>query len=192
MTVARQIAATVIAVTGLSVLVAAQTTRPGAAEVAEETSATAPATTPADEVSEEASDVLDDMFAEDPMNDPSSAGTALRADPIAPSFDVSSGSAAVDPTAPTLRVMREGTFLVDRVGRVERSRDGSLPMFIFESDGDALQDPPVMLMPNLKLMALEDALDAAEGESLRFRITGELTEYRGRNYVLLQKVIVVQ
>lgn len=149
------------------------------------------ATAPATSVSDEADTALDDLFAEDPMNDPS-AGTALRAEPIAPSYDLTSGSGAVDPKAPPVRVMREGTFLVDRVGRVEQSMDGSLPVFVFESDGDALQDPPVLLIPNLKLMALEDALDAAQGDSLRFRITGELTEYRGRNYVLLQKVIVLQ
>jgi hypothetical protein len=49
-----------------------------------------------------------------------------------------------------------------------------------------MQDPPVVILPNLSLMKMETAT-AGMSRDLRFRITGEVTEYRGRNYVLLRK-----
>ena len=39
-------------------------------------------------------------------------------------------------------------------------------------------------------MAMEDAVQGANRD-LRFRATGMVTEYRGRNYILLEKVVVV-
>ena len=63
--------------------------------------------------------------------------------------------------------------------------------FTFESDGKTLQDPPLIILPNLKLMAMERASEALRDRDVRFRVTGMLTEYKGRNYVLLDKVVVV-
>jgi hypothetical protein len=110
------------------------------------------------------------------------------ADP--PAVDRTTGGGAVAPGAQPMTVLREGTFLIDRVGRLTRSADGHVAEFAFESDGKALRDPPVILLPNLKLMAMETAARASSRD-LRFRITGMVTEYNGRNYVLLEKVVVV-
>jgi hypothetical protein len=38
-------------------------------------------------------------------------------------------------------------------------------------------------------MTMEDAVKSTNRD-LRFRVTGMLTEYRGRNYLLLEKVLV--
>ncbi len=103
--------------------------------------------------------------------------------------DETSGTKAVAPGAPVLNVMREGTLIVDRTGRIHKSADGQWMEFSFDSDGAAMKDPPVVLLPNLKLMAIENEL-ARGGRELRFRITGSVTEYRGRNYILLDKVVV--
>jgi hypothetical protein len=121
------------------------------------------------------------------------AGSAARplqpvTEPPAP--DRTTGRGAVAPGAPMLTVMREGTYIVDRVGRLTRSADGTQMEFTFEADGQALRDPPVIILPNLKLMAMEN-LVSGSSRDLRFRITGMVTEYRGRNYVLLEKVVVV-
>jgi hypothetical protein len=105
-------------------------------------------------------------------------------------IDVTSGTAAVAPGAPTVTVMREGTDIVNRVGRLTRSSDGQSLEFTFESDGRTMQDPPVVILPNLNLMKMESAT-AGMSRDLRFRITGEVTEYRGRNYILLRKWIIV-
>lgn len=105
--------------------------------------------------------------------------------------DTSSGGGAVAPGAPQLPTKREGTFIIDRLGRLARSADGQAWEFTFSADGAALQDPPMRVLPNLKLMVMEDAIESG-GTDLRFRVSGSLTEYRGRNYILLEKVIVAQ
>jgi len=110
-----------------------------------------------------------------------------------PAADKTSGDAAVKPHAPVVTVMREGTPLVNRVGRLTLTStpEGARAEFTFEADGQALRDPPLILLPNLRLMAMEDAVRAASRD-LRFRVSGVVTEYRGRNYLLLEKVTVVQ
>jgi hypothetical protein len=91
--------------------------------------------------------------------------------------------------------MREGTPIVNRVGRLTLGGAGTNAAghaeFTFDADGQALRDPPLLILPNLKLMAMEDAVRGASRD-LRFRVSGMVTEYRGRNYVLLEKVTVVQ
>jgi len=119
-----------------------------------------------------------------------SAARPLQAIDDGPIVDASSGAGAVAPGAPTLNVLREGTYLADRVGRLNRTSDGSQAELTFDSDGKAMKDPPVLILPNLKLMAMENAV-IGTNRDLRFRITGVVTEYRGRNYVLLEKVVVV-
>jgi hypothetical protein len=69
--------------------------------------------------------------------------------------------------------------------------DGQAWEFAFDADGQAMQDPPMRVLPNLKLMVMEEAIERA-GSDVRFRVSGTLTEYRGRNYLLLEKVIVAQ
>ena len=107
----------------------------------------------------------------------------------APATDKSSGAGSVAPRAPVLTVLREGTPVVNRLGRLTLGADGRPAEFTFESDGGALRDPPLIVLPNLKLMIMEDAARGATREP-RFRVSGVVTEYRGRNYLLLEKVSV--
>ncbi len=107
-----------------------------------------------------------------------------------PAIDKTSGTGAIAPGAPAQTVIREGSYLVDRVGRMTRSADGQQLEFTFDVDGKALKDPPMVLLPSLKLMAMETAVKGSTRD-LRFRITGVITEYNSRNYVLLEKVVVV-
>lgn len=106
-------------------------------------------------------------------------------------IDRSTGGAAVPLGAPEIATKREGTFVVDRVGRLAKTADGQAWEFIFAADGASMQDPPLRVLPNLKLQTIEDELSTANRD-LKLRISGTLTEYRGRNYVLLEKVIVVR
>jgi hypothetical protein len=129
------------------------------------------------------------------MLKPSAVGSPAGAQPLLPVqnppvVDATSGPGAVAPGAQPITVLREGTFLVDRTGRLTRAGEGQQWEFTFEADGRAMQDPPVVILPNLKLMAMEQAAKSANRD-LRFRITGMVTEYNGRNYVLLEKVVVV-
>ena len=86
-------------------------------------------------------------------------------------------------------LMDEGAYVVDRVGRLVMK--AGRPTLAFEADGRAMADPPVGLLPNRQLQRLE-ASSASAGSTGRFRVTGQVTTYRGRNYLLLDKAVPVR
>jgi len=147
--------------------------------------ATRPATRPAATRPLPPGELLDSL-----LKPPSAAGQPLQPIQGGPLPDATSGKAAVAPNAPQLNVLREGTYVVDRVGRLTRSHDGQTAEFTFDADGKALKDPPMIILPNLKLMQMENAVQGSSRD-LKFRITGMVTEYKGRNHVLLEKAVVV-
>jgi hypothetical protein len=95
---------------------------------------------------------------------------------------------APNPPAPTL--IREGTPILDRTGRVTKSVDGQTSEFTFDSDGKNMQDPPLLILPNLTLMSMEN-LVSSTSKDVKFRISGTVTEYKGRNYILIDKATAV-
>jgi len=107
----------------------------------------------------------------------------------APGKDLTSGSGALPPRAPVLTVLPEQTQIFDRECRLGPCPDGLHEQLTFDADGSTLQDPPLIVLPNLKLVDLEKA--AGDQHNTRIRATGLVTEYRGRNYILLQKVVVM-
>jgi hypothetical protein len=141
---------------------------------------TTPSTQP-----QSADQMLDSMLSQNPA--PAAPDSSAS---VMPARDVTSGSGAVAPGAPVLTVLREGSEIIDRTGRLTHSPDGRHSEFTFDSDGSAMQDPPLIILPNLKLATMEDAAASATHD-LHFRITGVITEYRGRNCVLLDKVVVI-
>ena len=106
-----------------------------------------------------------------------------------PQMDSTSGPGALPPDAPVLNVLPEQSQIFDRVCRLGPCPDGLQEQLTFVADGSTLRDPPLIVMPNLKLVDLEKA--AGDQHNTRVRVTGTVTEYRGRNYILLQKVIVM-
>ena len=84
----------------------------------------------------------------------------------------------------------EGTLLLDRVGRLTRSDDGKTFEFTIDSDGRRMADAPMILLPNRRLQQMEDRVQSSYRD-LRIRASGEVMEYRGRNYLLLQRWSVV-
>ena len=123
------------------------------------------------------------------LKTPAAASKALTPTIDAPQVDKKGGVGALAPNAPMAGLQREGTFIFDRVGRLTRTGDAAQAEFTFEADGKNMHDPPVIILPNLKLMTMEDAVKVTNRD-LRFRVTGMLTEYRGRNYLLIEKVLV--
>jgi hypothetical protein len=134
--------------------------------------------------SQPADQVLNQMLK--PSTRPS---TPLAPVPERAPTDKSSGSGAVKPDAPRVNVIREGTFVFDRIARLNKTSSGQ-PELAFESDGKALRDPPMLILPNLKLQQMEDQV-AAASRDLKFRVTGMVTEYRGRNYILLERAVAL-
>ena len=131
-----------------------------------------------------ADQMLDQMLK--PATNPSKP-LATRADK--PTTDTSSGAGAVIPNAPAVSLRREETYIIDATARLSRTKDNQ-PELTFESDGKALKDPPMIILPNQTLARMEDSITAA-GKDLKFRVTGRITEYRGRNYILLERAAVI-
>ena len=48
----------------------------------------------------------------------------------------------------------------------------------------------MIILPNMRLTMMENAI-AQQNRDLKFRVTGMVTEYHGRNYILLEKVSVM-
>ncbi|MAE67128.1 MAG: hypothetical protein CMJ18_22945 [Phycisphaeraceae bacterium] len=84
-------------------------------------------------------------------------------------------------TSPRLR--REGEFVPLRRGRLARAGGGSQVMFVFDGDGKASPEPPMIIMPCAALEHME-RLVAEQGDKLVFRLSGQIYRYRGSNYIL--------
>ena len=98
------------------------------------------------------------------------------------------GSAdAGDRSGPRLR-LPDGYFLVDRVGWL--MQDGPWWVFTFTADNhpDVAPNPPMKLLPN---RMLERMLRESQGATQRveFIVPGEVTDFRGENYLLLRKLM---
>jgi hypothetical protein len=169
-------------------LIALTTVAPLAAAQARPTAATQPTTRPAGTTTQPLppGQLLDSL-----LKPPSAAGQPLQPIQEGPVMDVKTGNAAVAPGAPQINLRREGSYVVDRTARLTRGgTDGQQSELTFDADGQAMKDPPMIILPNLKLMQMENAV--TEGaKDMRFKVTGLVTEYKGRNYILLEKVVAV-
>jgi len=105
-------------------------------------------------------------------------------------YDLTSGDNAVAPGATTQPLTTEGTVLLDRIGRLTPGADGKTFEFTLESDGIALSDPPLVLAPNKRLELLEQRVANSYGD-IKLRVSGEIMEYKGRNYLLLSRWAVL-
>ncbi|NIA21872.1 MAG: hypothetical protein GWP05_07915 [Anaerolineaceae bacterium] len=80
-------------------------------------------------------------------------------------------------------LLRQDKRLVDREGRIFRSNRQTY--FVFDNG-----DKPIVLLPNEMLERMEDMADFG-WRQMRFRVSGAATEYRGRNYLLMSKMLVI-
>ncbi len=87
---------------------------------------------------------------------------------------------------PTPKLFPDGYRIVDRPGRL--TREGDYYTFSFESRGQGTPELPIRLLPN---RLLEDMEIVSEGgtKPVVYLISGELTEYHGVNYLLIQKLL---
>jgi hypothetical protein len=150
---------------------------------------TQPTTRPASDAGGSLKSLSADQVLDQMLKPASNPTQLLEPVPDKPMRDSSSGSGAVKPDAPTANLHREGTFVIDSVARLTHTQSGQSEL-TFESDGKSLKDAPMIILPNLKLMQMEDSVSGANRD-LKFRVTGMVTEYRGRNYIMLEKAVVV-
>jgi hypothetical protein len=79
-------------------------------------------------------------------------------------------------------LLTEGTVLTMRRGRLIRQNDGRIA-FAFDNDPNSPAPAPMILEPCAQLVQLE-GLAATRGDNLAFKISGRVTVYQGRNYLL--------
>jgi len=81
---------------------------------------------------------------------------------------------------------KDGSMIVDRVGRVLFESQNQSFIFAFEADSSKRAEPPVTLLPNLLLEEIEKTVR----KDNRYRITGQISKYQGRYYMLLRKALI--
>ena len=81
---------------------------------------------------------------------------------------------------------KDGSLIVDRVGRLIFDPQGGRFQFTFEADGAALAEPPVIIHPNLLL----EEMEKSAGTNIKYRITGQVSKYRDKHYILMRKVLI--
>ncbi len=85
------------------------------------------------------------------------------------------------------KLLPDGSRIVDRPGRL--TRDGDSFLYSFESRGEGLADRPIRLLPNRLLENMEMYSENGQ-KPIVFIVSGEITEYHGANYLLVQKLLV--
>ena len=84
----------------------------------------------------------------------------------------------------------EGEMVIDRVGRVLYDNVESCWLFTFDADNQSMAEPPVLLHP-CQLLEVMASAEMRMSHAPRFRISGQITKYKGQNYMLLRKVLFV-
>lgn len=135
-----------------------------------------------------AADILRELQktrAETPIIPPSPTGINRQGGPRTTISDKAIPPNALRPV--DRKLLPDGSRLVDRPGRL--TRDGDYMTFTFESRGEGPVEVPLRLLPN---RLLEDMEVIAEGgrKSIVFVVSGEVTEYRGVNYLMVQKLLM--
>ncbi len=79
-------------------------------------------------------------------------------------------------------LLHEGAFLADQPGRLVTIGGGE-SAFVFDRTDAGRAVPPMSLLRSTTLMRMEQIRDARAGEA-RFRVSGQVFLYKGRNYLL--------
>ena len=147
---------------------------------------TQPAATPRASTLPSAASVLQGILRDKPAEE-SLAPSQDQGSPIAQPViaGVATESTARRPAARGIRsiIGRAGSRGIEKTG---------VMIFVFDSDGKQMTDPPMGVIPCRYLRALMEDKSDHGSTAVKFRISGEITEYRGKNYLYPKLVQVVQ
>jgi hypothetical protein len=79
------------------------------------------------------------------------------------------------------QLVREGSFLRNRRGRLVRG-EGTW-VYVFDKDAQGNAEPPMVMSPCRRLREMQQALEL-QARTLTFQTTGQVFAYEGRNYFL--------
>lgn len=114
---------------------------------------------------------------------PSSTTPSSTAPASSPAATQPSPISSIDPSSPAgTRLLREGTFITNRRGRLTRGASGDL-LFTFDADARGKGEAPMSLLPCMNLASMEKVVDRG-GDGITFTLSGQVFVYKGRNYVL--------
>lgn len=85
--------------------------------------------------------------------------------------------------------LREGSYIWNRPGRLLFNRPLQAWIFVFQSDGQGLGEPPLIMLP-CRLLQRMQTRSAQRGTEVKFRVSGKITQFRGRNYLFTTYVEV--
>lgn len=105
----------------------------------------------------------------------------------APGGEVSGTTLTPGETSLSAQLLPEGTFVVDRPGRLVREDEWWT--FVFESADGSVRERPLLLLPNQQVELMEQT-SASGTRSVVFIVSGEVTSYHGRNYLMVRKVLL--
>jgi hypothetical protein len=97
---------------------------------------------------------------------------------------------AAAPNVPVAATLTERSVISNRVGRLVRDPKTGVELIAFDADGRRMADPPMGVVPCKYLAVLEDATEDGN-KPVKFHVSGEVTTYRGRNFLYLKYVGVV-
>lgn len=150
----------------------------------------APAATPPGKPVDVPADIKDGMKDLDSRARPNSTPSSTPSAENKPASGPAAAPLLAPPTAAAAtsgRLLREGTFIASRRGRVTRSTastsTGPEWQVTFDSGTEGKAEAPMTLMPCQNLMAIEKIAERG-GDSVTFTISGQVFLYKGRNYLL--------
>ena len=136
---------------------------------------------------------------------PGAAPPVRRADPLVRPGERTEGEIlrSVDPaegrmsspyrptptTGPAYADPADGDQISRRTGRMKRA-DGGSWTFVFASQPDVPALRPMTILPNAFLEQMETIVAGSGDAGVLFGISGEITRYRGRNYLVIRRAVV--
>lgn len=117
-------------------------------------------------------------------------GDRLPNVPIPPARDEQGSEEYFEPVSPSEELeplLPEGAYLVDRAGRLVKRENWWT--FVHEDQGRVVRSRPLRVLPSQLLETMEYASAEGTGDIV-FLVSGEITEFHGRNYLLLRKVLI--
>jgi hypothetical protein len=146
-------------------------------DVPDEASATQPATQPS---GGETTDLIAQM-----MRD--RTGRAVKIAP-SPRRKAEENVESVAPAGQTPFHPGKRDLVVDRIVRIIRDPESSWWEARFESD-NTLREPPLRVLPGLRLEWIKMTMNQSGKSDLRLRVSGDITYYKNKRYLMLRKVL---
>jgi hypothetical protein len=144
----------------------------------------APASQPtSDEVMQQLLELRQQSPLVEPQAKPEVQYVPSRVGAPAASVDLDRSVLGTAPGQEPATLLREGSFIISRHGRLDRSTVSGHVLFIFEADSKETPETPMILQECQLLETMEDIVQQ-RGDEVVFILSGEVHSYRGANYLL--------